>query len=109
MVMNPVADCRIVECCQRVQETSREPSEATVAQPHIVLLMAKLLVIQPEFFKRVDHIVVDAGTVEAVGKQTPHQELERQVVDPFDILVVVDCGGGNHPFHNHALNGLRCR
>ena len=68
--------------------------------------MAKLLIIQPEFFERVSHVVIHTGTVKTVGEETPHQKLERKIVDALDVLVVVDRRGRNHPLDDHALNSL---
>ena len=106
LVMDSVADGRKIQRRQRVEEAGGETAEAAVAQPHVVFLMAKLLVVQTQFLERVHHVVVDARAVEAVGKEPPHQKLERKIVDPLDVLVVMHGRRGDHSFDDHALHRL---
>ena len=107
LVMDSVADRRQIERRQRVEETRGETAETAVAEAHVVFLVAKLLVVQTEFLERMLHVVEDARAVEAVGEEPPHQELEREIIDPLDVLVVMDGRRGDHPLDDDALHRLR--
>ncbi len=68
--------------------------------------MAKLIVVQTQLLEGMHHLVDDARAVEAVGKEPPHQELEREVVDALGIAFVVERGRGDHSLYDQALHSL---
>jgi hypothetical protein len=35
LVVNPVTECGIIQCAQRIEETRREPPQTAVAQSHV--------------------------------------------------------------------------
>ena len=55
--MDSVADGRKIQRRQRIEETGGEAAQTAVAKPHVVFLMAKLLVVETQFLQRVHHVV----------------------------------------------------
>ena len=106
LVMDAVADGGKVQGRQRVQEAGGQPAQAAVAQPHVILLMAKFLVVETQFLQGVHHVAIDARAVEAVGKEPAHQKLQREIINPLGVAVVVHGRRGDHSLHDHALHRL---
>ena len=106
LVMNPVADGREVERGERIEETGGKTAETAVTETHVVLLLAEFIDIEAEFVDRGLHVLHDPCTVEAVDVETPHQELEGEIVEPLDVFLTVLRLGGHEPLHQEAVDGL---
>jgi hypothetical protein len=68
--------------------------------------VAKLFVVQTQLLESMHHVVDDTGAVEVVGKEPPHQELEREIVNALGIALVVKSGRGDHPLYDQSLDSL---
>ena len=104
--MDAVADCRQVERRQGVKEAGGQAAEAAIAEAHVVLLLAEHVQVEAEPLQSLLHLLHDAGAIHAVDEEPTHQKLERKVINPPDILVVVGGLRLDHPFDDEALHGL---
>ena len=106
LVMDAVSDRRQVKRRQRVEEAGRQTAQATVAEAHVVFLLAEFVDVEAEFPDRLAHVQVDIGALEAVDVEAPHQELQGEVVEPLHVVVPVLGLGGHQALDDHALDGL---
>ncbi len=105
-VVDAVADGGEVEGGEGVEETGGEAAQAAVAQAHVVFFVTDLVGVETELDEGFLDLVVDAGGVEAVAVEAPHEELEAEVVDALDVLFVQGGLGGDHPLDDEGLDGL---
>ena len=89
IVAQSIADPGQVQGGDRIQKTCCEPAEAAIAEASIDLVFPQVLPIEPllKHGRAADllHLKID----DIVAHQAPDQELERQVVDPFHISLVM--------------------
>ena len=106
LVMDAIPDGGQIEGGQRVKEAGSQAPEAAVAESHVVLLLTQFVDVETKFANRLLHILVDAGTVEAVDVEASHQKLEGEVVEPLHILVPVLGLRRHETLDHHALDSL---
>ena len=78
-----------------VEKTGGQAAETTIAQPGVHFAVAKRLPIQPELGHRGAATVFQLEVDDVVPEQAADQELERQIVDPLDVLPVMRLLGGD--------------
>jgi hypothetical protein len=84
----------------------RQTAQTTVAEAHVVFLLAEFVDVEAEFPDRLAHVQVDIGALEAVDVEAPHQELQGEVVEPLHVVVPVLGLGGHQALDDHALDCL---
>ncbi len=89
LVVDAVADRRVVERGERIEETGRETTEAAVAQAHVHLDLAQLVKVDAELGQRGARGLDETGVLEVVLGEPAHQILEREVVEAADVVLVV--------------------
>ena len=91
IVAQAIADRGQVQGGDRVQKAGGEAAEAAVAQPCVDLVFPEILPIEPLLGHRSAANVLHLQIDDVVAHHAPDQELERQVVDPLDVLLVMGC------------------
>jgi hypothetical protein len=89
LVIDAVAERRVVERGERIEEARGEAAEAAVAQAHVHLGVADLLEILAERLER-GHArsSEQAGGEQVVAEQPAHEVFEREIVDAADVLAL---------------------
>ncbi|MNC49040.1 hypothetical protein D3C75_981890 [compost metagenome] len=85
-ITNTVATSRQRQRRQRIQETGRQPPQATVAEAWIVLFLQQLAQAHPHLIQCVVNILINAHRQQGVGQRAADQELHRQVIHLTHIL-----------------------
>ena len=106
LVMDPVSDGREVKGRERIEEAGSKAAKATVAKTHVIFLLTKLVDIKTEFTDRRPHVFHDAGAVKTVHVETPHQELEGEIVESLDVFLAVLGLSGHETLHQETVDGL---
>ena len=107
LVADAVAVGRQRQGGQRVQEAGREPSQAAIAETSIPLRFAQVFELVAEFVHRLRRRVEKPEIHEAVSQGTPHQELQRQVVDALGIVGVIGLLGADPALDETVAHGER--
>jgi hypothetical protein len=97
LVVDAVAERRVVLRRQRIEKARREAAEAAVAQPHVHLGLADLLKVLAERLQRRFRRVHEAGGEQVVAEEPAHEVFEGEIVDAADVVEVVHRLGGDHP------------
>ena len=105
--MDAVAYRGQVESCQRIQKAGRQASETAIPESHVVFLSPERVHVEAELVERRLDVLENTRAIHAVDEKPPHEEFEREVVDPLDIAVVVRGLRGDHPLDDDALHRLR--
>ncbi len=90
LVMNAVADRRQIERGQRIEETRRQTPQAAVAQAHVDFLLPDGVEVHAQLAECRAGRIDEACIVEIVLHQPAHQVLERKIIEPTHVLIVVD-------------------
>ena len=89
IVAQSIADPGKIQGGDRIQKTCCEPAQAAIAEASIDLVFPQVLPIEPHLPQGraagVLHLQID----DIVAHHSPDQELERQVIDPFHIPLVM--------------------
>jgi len=109
LIVDAVADGGVIERGERIEKTGGETTETAVAEAHVVFLPAQLRHIEAEFLECFLGLLINASVVKAVGKKTAHEEFQGKIIDPTDILLIMDRLRGDHPLDDPFLNGLGSR
>ena len=109
LVVDAIPDSGQVEGGQRIQEAGRKASETAVPQPHVVFFAPQGIHVEAELAEGILDILENSRAIHAVDEQAPHEEFQREIIDPFDVAVVVDGLRGDHPLDDDALHRLRGR
>jgi len=105
LVADAVAVGRKAQRGHGIDEAGREPPQAAVPQPRIPLLAEHLLQVEIQPIDRLLGGVVESQVEEIGLEQFSHQEFQRQVIAPPDVLVVVILLGDDPPFHQIVAHG----
>ena len=98
LVADAVADGRDLQRGQRVQVAGRQPAQAAVAQPGLLLLFDQLVESQARVRPApARSSLVDAEVEQVVAQVRPEQKLRRQVAGPLAAQVQVGLGGVDPP------------
>ena len=107
LVADAVAVGRQRQGRQGVQEAGREPSQAAVTETSIPLRFAQVFELVAELVHRLRRRVEKPEIHEAVSQGTPHQELQRQVVDALGIVGVIGLLGADPALDETVAHGER--
>ena len=107
LVVNAVADRRVIQRGQRIEKTGRKAPQPAVAEPHVVLLAAQLGHVEPELGDGLLGLLINAGVIKPIGKEAAHEKLQRQIINPAHVLVIMDGLRRDHPLDDPLLHRLR--
>ena len=108
-VADTAAVSRIPQCCQGIQETGCQTSQAAVAQSGIRLLILKHVDIHAQLLQNFLCALVSLQVDHVIAQGTSHQELHGHIVNHLWVFFVI-CLLGGHPVADHpVLYGIRCR
>ncbi len=96
LVINPVAERRVIKRRQRIEEAGGETTEAAVAETHVALGLADLLEVLAERGERSPRGLIEPGRDQVVAEQPAHEVFEREIVDAADVMRVVHRLGRDH-------------
>ena len=108
-VMDAVADRRIVVRGKRIQEARRETTKSAVPQRHVFLSVAQRREIQAEIAHRRHDGFRQAGAMEIGLQQAAHEILQREVIDPAHVVLIVHRLGGQESREDVVPHGHRRR
>src|SRR5207244_6105934 len=89
LVVDAVAESRVIETGERIEKTGGEPSETAVAERGIRLERFELLEVDAKLRHDRVRVVVEAEVGEIVPEGAAHEELHREVVQPLRVLLAV--------------------
>ncbi len=89
LVVDAIADRRVVQGRQRIDEAGGQTAQAAVAECHVGLLFTQIGQFQTEFAQRLFANLVQGEVVQVVGGQAPHQEFSREIVNCTSIFLEV--------------------
>jgi len=107
LVVDAVAERRIVEGRQRIEETGGEPPEAAVAQAHVELRLADFFQALAERAERGFRRLHQAGGEQVVAEEPAHEVFEREIVEAARIQPRMLGLRGNHPLVDGISDGQR--
>ncbi|OQB89404.1 MAG: hypothetical protein BWX86_02467 [Verrucomicrobia bacterium ADurb.Bin122] len=107
LVVDAVADGRVVVRGERIEEARGEAAETAVAQAHVLFQRAHGLEVHAERAHGLLRILVQAGVVQIGAEQTAHEILQREVVEAADILGVVHALRLDHALHDVVAHSHR--
>ena len=87
----------IIQGCQRIHETCRQPSESAVSKRRIRLLVFDDIEIQAHFLQRFLYLRIGSQVDQVVAQGAPHQELHGHVIHGLCFLVRRICVLGRQP------------
>lgn len=96
LVANAVAHARVAQRRHRIQEASRQATEATVAEASVRLYLQQVLQRDAQFRQRLAGRVHQPQGQEVVSKRTSQQVLGAEVADALHVSLMVGALG-RHP------------
>ena len=102
LVMDAVSESRKIQGRQGIEETRREPSEASVAEAHVDLRLAHRVKIDPEGTQRRPGRLIKAGRQQVAFEEPAHQVLHREVIQTPDVLGIMNRLGLDHALMNRV-------
>ena len=97
LIVDTVAQRRVVKGRERIEKACRQPSEAAVAEAHVDLGLTHEVEILAQRGERLLRGVKHAGREQIVAEEASHQVLKGEVVNPPNILRAVDRLSLDHP------------
>ena len=97
-----VAMRRYVDGRHRFHETGGQPAQAAIAERRVRLEAGNHVQFNAERLQGRAHVFQKSEIGESVPHQTPYQELERQIINAF-FLLVVGFPGGFYPLVDDAV------
>ena len=86
VVADAVADDGQRERRAAIEEAGGEPAEAAVAEARVPFAVEHGLQVEAESPERLARLVLDADAVQRIVQETPHEELERDIAGPPDVV-----------------------
>ena len=93
----------------RVEEAGGKASETTVAEARIAFHLAQFLVGKRELVKGFSNGVFNPQIEDGISECPSHEEFEREVVDPLDVLIVIGLLGIDPALDKTIANSPRKR
>ena len=101
-VTDAAAVCAVAKGGQRIEEAGRKPSETSVAESRISLLILNHVDIYPELIQSLCNLLILLQADKAVSKGSPHQKLHGKIIYGLRILLVVSLLGV-HPVLDYRI------
>ena len=95
LVADAVAQRRNLERGHRIEKTGREPPQAAIAEPRLLLLLQQVVEVQPQLRDRLLRLCVNAEIDEVVAKMRADQKFSRQIGDRARALLGIRRGGAD--------------
>jgi len=99
LVTDAVTGDRQLQGGATVEETGRQPPQAAIAEPGIVLRIHQLLKFEAETMERLFDAFRQPQVEDGVSQGSPHEEFEGEVVAPLAVRLLVGVAGIFPPFH----------
>ncbi len=109
LVIDTVAHCRVLQRCQRVEETGRQAPKPAVAQAHVDLFVKDICRVLTQLPQCLLDLIVDLHADHVIDHQATHQVLKRQVVGAACVGLVMARLGIDVLLQDAVANGIAGR